>query len=230
MYTLGDIKALLVNEWYFLFIALFVYWILNSSLLVIVDTLCKKKFRNRVTANAVFTGSIPLVLIDTATMMRFVPMFNHWHIGINIILSLLSVVWMITVYYLFRMVREIRYRIMVKSPYHGWYLSRNGKVTMTFVMAFLLVGIVIKTLSYRMGIGSKVNHFRSVQMGLEVISNVHFHGPLPKWFISVVNFTLDCFILDSSYRINYQNTIGKQSAKEDVVKISQYLEQLKTVS
>ena len=228
MYTLGEIKSLLTNEWHFLFIALFVYWILNSSLLVIVDTLCKRKIRNRVTANAVSIGLTPFVLIYTGSMMKFMPMFNHWHLGINTILSLLSVVWMITVYYLFQSIRNIRRNIMMKSPYNGWYLTRKGRINMLLVMGFTFGDLVIKTLLYRTGIGSRVDTYRSIQVDYNVIGMIHFNGPLPKWFINLVNFTLDCFLLESEHRVDYNHTIGQQQTKEDIVNIDNYINGLVT--
>lgn len=228
MYTLGEIKSLLTNEWYFLFIALFVYWVLNGALSVIVETFCKKKFRNRVTANAISTGLVPFVLIYTGSMMKLMPMFNHWHVGINILLSLVSVMWMVMVYYLFQSVRNTRRKIMMKTPYNGWYLTRKGWLTMLLVMGFIFGDVVTKTLLYRLGICSRVDTYRSIQMDYGTIAMIHFNGPLPKWFINLANFTLDCFHLESDHRVDYTNTIGQQQTKEDIVNIGDYVEGLVT--
>ena len=223
MYTLDEIKTLVANEWYFLFIALFVYWVLNGALLVFVETLCKRKIRNRATANAVSIGLVPFVLIYTGSMMKLMPMFNHWHLGINILLSLLSVAWMITVYYLFNTMRTIRQRILVKENCYGWYLTCKGKVHMFMVSGFLFTDILIKTLLYRLGICNFSENYRHILANISALMVIHFHGPLPKWFIDMTNFVLFCCMINSQYRLDYNQTIGRQVTKEDIASISSYL-------
>lgn len=223
MYT-NEIKHLLVSEWHWILIGLFLYWVINGALLTITDTLCRKKIRNQATARAVSVGLIPFVIIYTGSMGKLTPMFSHWHLGINILLSLASVVWMVLVYYLFQSVRNTRRNIMMKTPYNGWYLTRKGRFTMLLVMVFTFGDAAVKTLLYRLGIGSRVDTYRSIQLDFNNISMIHFNGPLPKWFISLVNFTLDCFHLESDHRIDYSHTIGKQQTKEDIVNIGNYVE------
>lgn len=225
MYT-NEIKHLLMNDWYYLVIALFLYWVINGELLTITDTLCRKKIRNQATARAVSVGLIPFVIIYTGSMMKLMPMFNHWHLGINILLSLVSVMWMIAVYYLFDMVRDFRQRILLNSRYSGWYLTRKGRLHMALVAGFMFTDIFVKTLLYRLGISNQTTNYRFIQADISAILTIHYNGPLPKWFIKMTNFVIDCYVLNGEYRVDYHHNIGKQASKEDIEKISDYTDKL----
>ena len=225
MYT-NEITNLLVNEWYLLLAGMFFYWVVNTAILTVLDTLCKKKIQNFPAAKAVSLGLTPFVVICSGSIMQFAPVLNKWHLGINILLSVVSIVWMVIAYCLFNTIRKTRMHILMGAPYNGWYLTRQGKAYMSLVMVFLTSCIIVKTLSYRLGFGSKVSNFKSIRMNVDAIAMVHFNGPLPKWFIDLVNFTLDCFTMDNECRIDYRQTIGKQLSKEDIVKIHLYIKGL----